>query len=173
MQLPDHFEGKRSRADLAGLGAPLQRRGTGRALNLKSQGPGSKLTARQQAEIGRTCRGRLQPPRSIGSCVGGSICATNCSGASVSRFTSVRLGMFVATGSHAALVLDGAGLVRLPPCAPELNPIENVWSICAATNSRPPIFGDDIVDKTCDAWNFLSKIQCASRQPNPNMDNGQ
>jgi hypothetical protein len=35
------------------------------------------------------------------------------------------------------------------------------------------VFGDDIVDKTCDAWNFLSKIQCALRQSNPNMDNGQ
>ena len=47
----------------------------------------------------------------------------------------------VAAGSRAALVLDGAGyhiaaaltilenvtLVRLPPYAPELNPIENVW----------------------------------------------
>ena len=51
------------------------------------------------------------------------------------------IGCKVAAGSHAALVLDGAGyhiaaaltipenvtLVRLPPYAPELNPIENVW----------------------------------------------
>ena len=51
------------------------------------------------------------------------------------------IGRKVAPGSHAALVLDGAGyhiaaaltipenvtLVRLPPYAPELNPIENVW----------------------------------------------
>lgn len=51
------------------------------------------------------------------------------------------IGRKVAAGSHAALVLDGAGyhiaaaltipenvtLVRLPPYAPELNPIENVW----------------------------------------------
>jgi hypothetical protein len=48
----------------------------------------------------------------------------------------------VAKGAHAALVLDGAGwhatkalevpvnitLVLLPPYAPELNPIENVWA---------------------------------------------
>ena len=47
----------------------------------------------------------------------------------------------MAPGSHAALILDSAGyhiaaaltipenitLVRLPPYAPELNPIENVW----------------------------------------------
>ena len=51
------------------------------------------------------------------------------------------IGRKVAPGSHAALVLDGAGyhvaealavphnitLVPLPPYAPELNPIENVW----------------------------------------------
>ena len=51
------------------------------------------------------------------------------------------IGRQVAPGSHAALVLDGAGyhvakdlavphnitLVPLPPYAPELNPIENVW----------------------------------------------
>lgn len=51
------------------------------------------------------------------------------------------IGRKVAPGSHAALVLDGAGyhvaaaltipenitLMRLSPYAPELNPIENVW----------------------------------------------
>src|SRR5438309_8419776 len=61
-------------AGLAGLG------------NLKSPGPGSKLTARQPS------LSRPAPtPRCTGWCVGGgSICATNCSGASVSRSTSVR-----------------------------------------------------------------------------------
>ena len=62
--------------------------------NLKSPGPGSKLTARQQADW----LGSLRPaptPRCTGSCVGGgSICAMNCSGASVSRSTSVRSGRF-------------------------------------------------------------------------------
>ena len=47
----------------------------------------------------------------------------------------------VSPGAHAALVLDGAGwhgsldlvvpdnitLIPLPPYAPELNPVENVW----------------------------------------------
>jgi hypothetical protein len=51
------------------------------------------------------------------------------------------IGRQVTPGSHATLVLDGAGyhvakdldvpenmtLVNLPPYAPELNPIENVW----------------------------------------------
>src|SRR4029077_8699017 len=62
--------------------------------NLKSPGPGSKLTARQQAELAELVE--VGPtPRCTGSCVGGgSICATNCSGASVSRYTSVRSGRF-------------------------------------------------------------------------------
>lgn len=52
----------------------------------------------------------------------------------------------VAKDAHAALVLDGAGwhaamalevpvnitLVLLPPYAPELNPIENVWAYLRA-----------------------------------------
>src|ERR1700722_14484318 len=88
--------------------------------NLKSPGPGSKLTARQQAELAELVeagpdpavhgvvrwrrvdlRGELERgfgvtvPGGTGSCVGGgSICATNCSGASVSRSTSVRSGRF-------------------------------------------------------------------------------
>lgn len=51
------------------------------------------------------------------------------------------IGRRVAPGAHAALVIDGAGynaaarlavadnirLVRLPPYAPKLNPVENVW----------------------------------------------
>src|SRR3984893_9237952 len=69
-------------AGLAGLG------------NLKSPGRGSKLTARQQAELAAlveagpdpAVHGVVRKPRSI--------CATNCSGASVSHYTSVRSGGF-------------------------------------------------------------------------------
>src|ERR1700682_2221949 len=104
--------------------------------NLKSPAPGSKLTARQQAELAelveagpdpavhgvvRWRRGALggelqrrfggarpgsnpngpslsRPVPTLRCTVccagGGSICATNCSGASVSRYTSVRSGRF-------------------------------------------------------------------------------
>ena len=62
------------------------------------------------------------------------------------------IGRKVAPGSHAALVLDGAGyhfaaaltipenitLVRLPPYAPELNPIENVWEYLRGGKPRSP-----------------------------------
>jgi DDE superfamily endonuclease len=78
----------------------------------------------------------------------------------------------VATGSHAALVIDGAGyhiakalavpdnitLVRLPPYAPELNPIENIWQYLRGNKLAITVFNDydDIVDKTCAAWNFFA-----------------
>ena len=78
----------------------------------------------------------------------------------------------VAPGSHAALVIDGAGyhianalavpdnitLVRLPPYAPELNPIENVWQYLRGNKLAITVFNDynDIVDKTCAAWNFFA-----------------
>ena len=79
----------------------------------------------------------------------------------------------VAAGSHAALVTDGAGyhiaqalavpdnitIVRLPPYAPELNPLENVWQYLRGNKLAITVFKDyhDIVDKTCDAWNFFAQ----------------
>jgi transposase len=82
------------------------------------------------------------------------------------------IGRKVAPGSHAALVLDGAGyhiadalavpdnvtIVRLPPYAPELNPIENVWQYLRANKLAITVFDgyDDIVDKACTAWNFFA-----------------
>jgi hypothetical protein len=82
------------------------------------------------------------------------------------------IGQKVAAGSHAALVLDGAGyhtaaalnipdnvtLVRLPPYAPELNPIENVWQYLRGNKLAITVFDNynDIVDKTCAAWNFFA-----------------
>jgi transposase len=83
------------------------------------------------------------------------------------------IGRQVAPGAHAALVLDGAGyhvahdlvvpdnvtLVPLPPYAPELNPMENVWEYLRGNKLAITVFDDydDIVDKTCDAWNFFAR----------------
>ena len=84
----------------------------------------------------------------------------------------IAIGRMVATGSHAALVLDGAGyhiaaaltipdnvtLVHLPAYAPELNPIENVWEYLRGNKLAITVFDDydGIVDKACAAWNFFA-----------------
>lgn len=78
----------------------------------------------------------------------------------------------VAPGAHALLVLDGAGwhdgralemrdnitLLQLPPYAPELNPVENVWQFLRANKLAITVFDsyDEIVDKCCEAWNFFA-----------------
>lgn len=78
----------------------------------------------------------------------------------------------VAPGAHALLVLDGAGwhgakglavphnitLFPLPPYAPELNPIENVWQFLRANKLAITVFDThaEIVDKCCEAWNFFA-----------------
>src|ERR1700737_760564 len=82
------------------------------------------------------------------------------------------IGRRVAPGAHAALVIDGAGyhvaarlavprnitLVRLPPYAPELNPVENVWEYLRGNKLAITVFEsyDDIVDKSCAAWRFFA-----------------
>lgn len=78
----------------------------------------------------------------------------------------------VAEGAHAILVLDGAGwhgtlelrlpenitLLRLPPYAPELNPIGNVRAYLRASRLAISVLEkhDEIVARCCDAWNFFA-----------------
>lgn len=78
----------------------------------------------------------------------------------------------VAPGAHAILVLDGAGwhaakdlevpgnvtLLPLPPYAPELNPVENVWAYLRANKLAITVFDtyEDIVTACCNAWNFFA-----------------
>jgi len=78
----------------------------------------------------------------------------------------------VAPGAHALLILDGAGwhgakklkvppnimLLKLPPYAPELNPMENVWAYLRANKLAITVFDsyEDILDKCADAWNFFA-----------------
>jgi len=82
-----------------------------------------------------------------------------------------------APGAHALLVLDGAGwhigkdlcvpdnitLLPLPPYAPELNPVENIWQYLRGNKLAITLFDDydDIVDKCCDAWNFFAQDRAA------------
>jgi len=77
----------------------------------------------------------------------------------------------VAPGAHAVLIVDRAGwhttgklkvpsnitLLLLPPRAPELNPVENVWQFMRDNWLSNRIFKsyDEIVALCCEAWNKL------------------
>ena len=74
-------------------------------------------------------------------------------------------------GAHAVVLLDQAGwhmskrlevpgnitLLPLPPRAPELNPVENIWQFIRDNWLSNRVFEsyEDIVAHCCDAWNKL------------------
>lgn len=80
----------------------------------------------------------------------------------------------VSLGAIAVLVLDGAGwhtsprlrvpdnivLLPLPPYAPELNPVENVWEFMHANSLSHRVWEtyDDLVEACRDAWNKLMQM---------------
>ena len=78
----------------------------------------------------------------------------------------------VAACAHAVVICDGAGwhqtggnlsvpdnitLLPLPPYAPELNPMENVWEYLRANTLCSPLWESyDAIVSACNvAWNFL------------------
>jgi len=78
----------------------------------------------------------------------------------------------VAPGSIAALICEGAGwhqrggdiklpdnivLLPLPPYAPELNPMENVWDYLRANKLSACVWDsyDEILKACADAWNWF------------------
>lgn len=79
----------------------------------------------------------------------------------------------VAPGAYAVVILDGAGwhqpggrlhvppnisLLHLPPYAPQLNPVENVWQFLRQNYLAHRVLDtyDEIVQACCDAWNALA-----------------
>ena len=76
-------------------------------------------------------------------------------------------------GCHAVVLLDQAGwhgsarlavpdnitLLPLPPRAPELNPVENVWQFMRDNRLSNRVFASytDILDHCCHAWRRLIK----------------
>lgn len=81
----------------------------------------------------------------------------------------------VAPGAHAVLVCDGAGwhqpgerlpvpknisLLPLPPYAPELNPVENVWEFLRGNFLSHRVWDsyDAILEACRDAWNKLMEM---------------
>lgn len=80
----------------------------------------------------------------------------------------------VAPAAHAILVCDGAGwhqpgvrlhvpgnitLLTLPPYAPELNPMENVWADLRTNKLCNLVWNsyDDIVPARAAAWHFIAR----------------
>lgn len=84
----------------------------------------------------------------------------------------IEISKAVAAGAHGILVMDGAGwhglqalcvpdnltIVTLPPYAPELNPVENIWAYLRANCLAISVFDtyDDIVARCCKAWNCFA-----------------
>jgi transposase len=83
------------------------------------------------------------------------------------------IGAQVAPGAHAVAVMDGAGWhqtegglhippnvtpLRLPPYAPELNPVENVWAFLRSNKLANRVFEtyDAVLDACADAWSWLA-----------------
>jgi len=80
----------------------------------------------------------------------------------------------VSPSAIALLVFDGAGwhtssrlkvpdniaLLPLPPYAPELNPVENVWEYLRANHFSHQVWNGytAIVDACCDGWNALMRL---------------
>lgn len=79
----------------------------------------------------------------------------------------------VASNAHALLVCDGAGwhqpgerlivpdnitLMPLPPYAPELNPMENLWDYLRGNKLSSLVWDryDTILNACVDAWNFIA-----------------
>lgn len=83
----------------------------------------------------------------------------------------IEIARSVTPGAHAVLVMDGAGwhksddlvvpqnisLLRLPPYAPELNPVEMIWQYLRRNKLAHRLYEtyEDIVEVCCEAWNFL------------------
>ena len=82
-------------------------------------------------------------------------------------------------GAHAVILMDQAGwhttpklivpdnitLMELPPRAPELNPVENVWQFIRDNWLSNRVFGgyEDIRALCCEAWNKLIERPWAIR----------
>jgi len=83
----------------------------------------------------------------------------------------IEISQHVAPGAMAVLVIDGAGwhragalkvpenivLLKLPPYAPELNSVENIWEYLRGNKLGHQVWEtyDAIVDACCNAWNSI------------------
>ena len=111
--------------------------------------------------------GAICPARGVGAAVITPAVNTECMNLHLAEISTQ-----VAPGSIAALICDGAGwhqsggelkmpdnIVRLPlpPYAPELNPMENVWDYLRANQLSAGVWDgyDEIPDACADAWKWF------------------
>jgi transposase len=111
--------------------------------------------------------GAICPARSIGAAIITPTANTECMNLHLAEISTQ-----VAPGSVAALICDGAGwhqraseiklpenivLLPLPPYAPELNPMENVWEYLRGNKLSAGVWNsyDAIVEACADAWNWF------------------
>jgi len=111
--------------------------------------------------------GAICPARGVGAAIITPTVNTECMNLHLAEISTQ-----VAPGAIAALICDGAGwhqtgralklpdnivLVPLPPYAPELNPMENVWDYLRANKLSTGVWDsyDEILDACSDAWNWF------------------
>ncbi len=111
--------------------------------------------------------GAICPARGIGAAIIMPTANTECMNRHLAEI-SIR----VAPGSIAALICDGAAwhtrtreiklpdnivLLPLPPYAPELNPMENVWGYLRGNKLSTGVWNtyEEILDACVDAWNWF------------------
>jgi hypothetical protein len=111
--------------------------------------------------------GAICPARAVGAAIMTPAANTGCMNLHLSEISTQ-----VAPGSTAALVCDGAGwhrrggelrlpdnivLLPLPPCAPGLNPMEDVWDYLRANKLSACIWYsyDEILAACADGWGWF------------------
>jgi hypothetical protein len=111
--------------------------------------------------------GAICPARGIGAAIVTPTVNTECMSLHLEEISTQ-----VAPGAVAAVICDGAGwhatggelkvpdnivLLPLPPYAPELNPMENVWEYLRANQLSANVWNDyDAILNACaEAWNWL------------------
>ena len=112
--------------------------------------------------------GAICPDRAVGAAIVMPACNTE-----AMNLHLLEISAMVAPGAHAVLVCDGAGwhqrgrrlpvpdnitLINLPPYAPELNPMENVWAYLRANKLCNLVWDsyDAILAACAKAWTFLT-----------------
>jgi hypothetical protein len=112
--------------------------------------------------------GAICPARGVGAAIITPGVNTECMNLHLEEISSQ-----ITPGAVAALICDGAGwhqsggelrvpdnivLIALPPYAPELNPMENVWEYLRANKLSARIWDDydQILTACADAWNWFA-----------------